>query len=110
MGEAERLGEAVGVGERVVDVGARAERGLGERPAAGEVRVERHRAVVPGAAHHALRVEEHGEVVRVDAVHLERDDLDMAPFDGEGGLGRMYQLFGDEMDAVIEEMNRELVA
>lgn len=46
----------------------------------------------------------------ISSFHLERDDLDMAPFDGEGGLGKMYQLFGDEMDAVIEEMNRELVA
>ncbi len=42
--------------------------------------------------------------------HLERDDLDMAPFDREGGLGRMYQLFGDRMDAVIGEMNEALVA
>ncbi|MGL6159967.1 type I restriction endonuclease subunit R [Microbulbifer sp.] len=42
--------------------------------------------------------------------HLERDDLEMAPFDSKGGLGRMYQLFGDQMDGVIEELNRELVA
>lgn len=42
--------------------------------------------------------------------HVERDDLDMAPFDAQGGLGKMYQLFGDRMDWVIEEMNRELVA
>lgn len=42
--------------------------------------------------------------------HFERDDLDMAPFDAQGGLGKMYQLFGNKMDWVIEEMNRELVA
>jgi type I restriction enzyme R subunit len=42
--------------------------------------------------------------------HLERDDLDMAPFDAKGGLGRMYQLFGDRMDWVMDELNRELVA
>ena len=42
--------------------------------------------------------------------HLERDDLEMAPFDSKGGLGRMYQLFGEQMDGVIEELNRELVA
>ena len=42
--------------------------------------------------------------------HLERDDLEMAPFDSKGGLGRMYQLFGDQMDGVIDELNRELVA
>jgi len=42
--------------------------------------------------------------------HLEREDLDYAPFDAQGGLGRMAQLFGDEMDRVIEEMNEVLVA
>ena len=40
--------------------------------------------------------------------HLERGDLDMAPFDGQGGLGRMYQLFGDRMDGVIDELNEVL--
>jgi type I restriction enzyme R subunit len=42
--------------------------------------------------------------------HLERDDLDMAPFDGEGGLGRMYELFGEGMEPLIEELNEALVA
>lgn len=45
-----------------------------------------------------------------NSFHLERDDLEMAPFDSKGGLGRMYQLFGEQMDGVIEELNRELVA
>ena len=45
-----------------------------------------------------------------NSFHIEHDDLEMAPFDSEGGLGRMYQLFGDEMDTIIEEMNLELVA
>ena len=40
--------------------------------------------------------------------HVERDDLDMAPFDGKGGLGRMYQLFGERMDGVIDELNEAL--
>ena len=44
------------------------------------------------------------------SVRLERDDLELAPFDAQGGLGRMYLLFGDGMDGVIEELNRELVA
>lgn len=30
--------------------------------------------------------------------------------DGQGGLGKMLQLFGAEMDGLIEEVNRELVA
>lgn len=42
--------------------------------------------------------------------HLERDDLDLSPFDAKGGLGRMYQLFGSQMDTVIDTLNRELVA
>jgi len=42
--------------------------------------------------------------------HMERDDLEMAPFDAKGGMGKMYQLFGERMDAVIEELNKELVA
>ena len=42
--------------------------------------------------------------------HFERDDLEMSPFDGRGGLGRMYELFGDEMDGLIEELNEALVA
>ncbi len=40
--------------------------------------------------------------------HLERGDLDMAPFDGKGGLGQMYKLFGDRMDGVIDELNEAL--
>ena len=42
--------------------------------------------------------------------HLERDDLDMAPFDREGGLGKMYQLFGDRIDPLIAELNEALAA
>ena len=41
---------------------------------------------------------------------IERDDLEMAPFDGHGGLGRMYALFGDRMDHVMSEMNEALAA
>lgn len=44
------------------------------------------------------------------SVHIDRDDLDMAPFDARGGLGRMYQLFGDGMDGVLDELNGVLAA
>ncbi len=40
--------------------------------------------------------------------HLERDDLDLAPFDAQGGLGRTWQLFGEDMDRIIDEMNEVL--
>lgn len=42
--------------------------------------------------------------------HLERADLEYAPFDARGGLGKMYQLFGDGLDELIEEANTELTA
>jgi len=42
--------------------------------------------------------------------HIEVEDLDYAPFDGDGGLGRMYELFGEEMNNILEEMNEALVA
>jgi type I restriction enzyme R subunit len=41
---------------------------------------------------------------------LEREDLDYTPFDAEGGVGKMYQLFGSDMDEIIDELNKELVA
>ena len=46
----------------------------------------------------------------VSSFHLERDDLEMAPFDGKGGLGQMDKLFGDRMDDVIDELNEALAA
>ena len=46
----------------------------------------------------------------IASYRMERDDLEMAPFDAQGGLGRMYQLFGGQMDVVLAEMNAELVA
>jgi len=44
----------------------------------------------------------------ISSFHMERDDLEMAPFDAQGGMGRMHQLFGDQMDAVIGELNEVL--
>ncbi len=42
--------------------------------------------------------------------HVAVDDLDYTPFDAQGGRGRMWQLFGEEMNGIIEELNGELVA
>ena len=42
--------------------------------------------------------------------HIERDDLEMSPFDGQGGLGKMVQLFGAQMDTLLDELNEVLVA
>ncbi len=46
----------------------------------------------------------------VTSFHIERDDLGYAPFDAHGGIGQMYQLFGDGMDALMDELNEALVA
>lgn len=42
--------------------------------------------------------------------HVEVDDLDYTPFDAQGGRGKMYQLFGDKMDELINELNEVLIA
>lgn len=41
---------------------------------------------------------------------INTDDFEYAPFNKEGGLGRVHQLFGETLPKVIEELNRELVA
>jgi type I restriction enzyme R subunit len=46
----------------------------------------------------------------INSFHIERDDLEMAPFDSKGGVGRMYQLFGARMDDVLKELNATLAA
>lgn len=44
------------------------------------------------------------------SVHIEADDLDYTPFDAKGGRGKMWQLFGDEMETIINELNEALAA
>lgn len=44
------------------------------------------------------------------SVHIETDDLDFTPFDAKGGRGKMWQLFGDEMETIINELNEALAA
>jgi type I restriction enzyme R subunit len=38
------------------------------------------------------------------------DDFEYSPFAQEGGMGRVYQLFGAELPKVLEALNRELAA
>lgn len=40
--------------------------------------------------------------------HIDRDDLEDAKF-GQGGLGRMHQLFGARMEPLLDELNEVLV-
>ena len=46
----------------------------------------------------------------ITSFHIDRDDLDMAPFNAKGGMGQMYKLFGDRMNSMIEELNEVLAA
>ncbi len=41
---------------------------------------------------------------------IEKDDFDYAPFAQEGGLGKVYQVFGGELNTIIEELNETLAA
>lgn len=45
-----------------------------------------------------------------NSFHLEKDDFDLDPFNAEGGLSKMWQLFGEATDAIIDELNEQLVA
>ena len=44
------------------------------------------------------------------SLSIQPEDLDLSPFDRKGGLGRFYEVFGEQYEAVLMEMNRELVA
>jgi len=46
----------------------------------------------------------------VSSYHIQLDDLDNLPFDAQGGRGKMYQLFGNEMNEIINELNEVLAA
>ncbi|MEQ6123573.1 DEAD/DEAH box helicase family protein [Pseudotenacibaculum sp. MALMAid0570] len=46
----------------------------------------------------------------VSSYHIEIDDLDYTPFDSKGGRGKMYQLFGNQMNEIINELNEVLAA
>ena len=42
--------------------------------------------------------------------HIDKDDFDLSPFDSKGGLGKLYQLFGNDMSSLVDELNAALVA
>ncbi len=46
----------------------------------------------------------------ISSYHIEVEDLDFTPFDARGGRGKMYQLFGNEMNGIMNELNEVLVA
>ena len=46
----------------------------------------------------------------VSSVRIEKDDFELSPFVDEGGLGKMWKLFGEKTEELIEELNKELAA
>ena len=44
------------------------------------------------------------------SISVTADDLDLTPFNAKGGKGRMWQLFGSEMEKIIIELNEALAA
>ena len=41
---------------------------------------------------------------------IEKDDFDLSPFNAEGGLSKMWALFSEETDVIINELNEVLAA
>ncbi|MBS0149858.1 MAG: DEAD/DEAH box helicase family protein [Nitrospira sp.] len=41
---------------------------------------------------------------------IEKDDFELAPFNQEGGLGKVHQVFGSELNMILEELNGALAA
>jgi len=46
----------------------------------------------------------------LSSYHIQLDDFDHTPFDAQGGRGKLQQLFGNEMNNLINELNEVLVA
>nr|WP_282967810.1 type I restriction-modification enzyme R subunit C-terminal domain-containing protein [Leptospira santarosai] len=46
----------------------------------------------------------------VTSYHVEKEDFELDPFNKEGGLGKFWQLFGEETEHILEELNEVLVA
>lgn len=42
--------------------------------------------------------------------NIEKDDFDLSPFNAQGGLSKMWQLFGESTEKIIEELNEALAA
>ncbi|TXK20952.1 type I site-specific deoxyribonuclease, partial [Pontibacter qinzhouensis] len=45
-----------------------------------------------------------------NSFHIDRDDFELSPFNAHGGLGKLWQLFGEKTDEILNELNEELAA
>ena len=46
----------------------------------------------------------------VNSFHIDKDDFDLNPFNSQGELGKMWQLFGEQTENIINELNEALAA
>jgi type I restriction enzyme, R subunit len=46
----------------------------------------------------------------INSFHIEKEDFDLNPFNAQGGLGKMWQLFGEQTEEIINELNEALAA
>jgi type I restriction enzyme R subunit len=44
------------------------------------------------------------------SLNIEQDDLEEVPFNGIGGLGKAYELFGDKLNEILDELNVRLAS
>jgi len=44
------------------------------------------------------------------SLSIEPDDLELAPFNQRGGLGKAHQLFGKQLPKLLDELNQVLAA
>src|SRR4030095_13886147 len=45
-----------------------------------------------------------------NSFHVEKEDFELDPFNKQGGLGRFYQLFKDDYEKILQELNEALAA
>ncbi|HMU46477.1 MAG TPA: type I restriction-modification enzyme R subunit C-terminal domain-containing protein [Chitinophagaceae bacterium] len=45
-----------------------------------------------------------------NSFHIDREDFDLSPFIANGGLTKMWNLFGEQTDEIINELNEALAA
>ncbi len=42
--------------------------------------------------------------------HVSKEDFDLSPFNAVGGLGKFYQLFKEDYEKILDELNEVLAA
>ena len=45
-----------------------------------------------------------------NSFHVDKEDFELDPFNKNGGLSKMWQLFGEKTDEIINELNEVLAA